>query len=251
MQWAKQTKSGFTIVELLIVVVVIAILAAITIVAYNGINERARASGAASYASQIKKRDMADAQGFYDFNECSGTTAANTGGKATSGTSGFVGTPTFSNDTPTGTGCSMSFDGSSGISTDILLSNEYYMKSAWIKSSSVASAQNIVSATSGSSNNAAFYLGGGVGRGGHNGNWNTVASPRQLNDGKWHHVALEFQRNGTSSNGTLRLYVDGVLVHTVSGVALINDLSHPQSIGRFGATSSFNGLIDDVLIITK
>lgn len=41
MQWAKQTK-GFTIVELLIVIVVIGILAAITIVAFNGIQNRAR-----------------------------------------------------------------------------------------------------------------------------------------------------------------------------------------------------------------
>jgi prepilin-type N-terminal cleavage/methylation domain-containing protein len=36
-----KTKSGFTIVELLIVIVVIGILAAITIVAYNGIQDRA------------------------------------------------------------------------------------------------------------------------------------------------------------------------------------------------------------------
>lgn len=38
----KKSEQGFTIVELLIVIVVIAILAAITIVSYNGINTRAK-----------------------------------------------------------------------------------------------------------------------------------------------------------------------------------------------------------------
>lgn len=47
---------GFTIVELLIVIVVIAILAAITIVAYNGIQERARASSVASALNQANKK---------------------------------------------------------------------------------------------------------------------------------------------------------------------------------------------------
>ncbi|AHB42068.1 General secretion pathway protein G [Candidatus Saccharibacteria bacterium RAAC3_TM7_1] len=47
--WARQT--GFTIVELLIVIVVIAILAAITIVAYNSIQARAR--------DNVRKQDLA------------------------------------------------------------------------------------------------------------------------------------------------------------------------------------------------
>jgi len=55
MQWAKN-KNGFTIVELLIVVVVIAILAAITIVSYNGIQNRARDAAVKSEVSDALKQ---------------------------------------------------------------------------------------------------------------------------------------------------------------------------------------------------
>jgi general secretion pathway protein G len=51
----RTNQRGFTIVELLIVIVVIAILAAITIVAYNGVQVRARDSQRRSDVTAIKK----------------------------------------------------------------------------------------------------------------------------------------------------------------------------------------------------
>jgi len=61
--WAKQqpthsgrNDTGFTIVELLIIIVVIGILAALTIVAYNGIQSRAQASAVSSVLSQTSKK---------------------------------------------------------------------------------------------------------------------------------------------------------------------------------------------------
>jgi prepilin-type N-terminal cleavage/methylation domain-containing protein len=48
-----KNEKGFTIVELLIVIVVIGILAAITIVAYNGVQARAKLSAASDAASKV------------------------------------------------------------------------------------------------------------------------------------------------------------------------------------------------------
>ncbi|MES2630740.1 MAG: prepilin-type N-terminal cleavage/methylation domain-containing protein [Patescibacteria group bacterium] len=53
---SSSSRHGFTIVELLIVVVVIAILAAITIVAYNGIQNRAKQSAALAATEQGVKK---------------------------------------------------------------------------------------------------------------------------------------------------------------------------------------------------
>jgi prepilin-type N-terminal cleavage/methylation domain-containing protein len=54
--------SGFTIVELLIVIVVIGILAAITIVAYNGVQNKAKSSaGQAAANGAVKKSELFNA----------------------------------------------------------------------------------------------------------------------------------------------------------------------------------------------
>ncbi|MEO5949667.1 MAG: prepilin-type N-terminal cleavage/methylation domain-containing protein [Candidatus Saccharimonas sp.] len=55
----RKSVQGFTIVELLIVIVVIAILAAITIVSYNGVQSRSRtSSGAVNAANIVKKAEL-------------------------------------------------------------------------------------------------------------------------------------------------------------------------------------------------
>jgi len=68
----KIKQSGFTIVELLIVIVVIAILAAISIVAYNGIQGRARDSSADTVAASLSKK----AKAYYTINSAYPTTVA-------------------------------------------------------------------------------------------------------------------------------------------------------------------------------
>jgi len=52
----KNNSKGFTIVELLIVIVVIGILAAIVIVAFNGVQSRANKTAAEQTASQVAKK---------------------------------------------------------------------------------------------------------------------------------------------------------------------------------------------------
>ena len=64
-----KNQKGFTIVELLIVIVVIGILAAITIVAFNGVQNRGNATAAQSNASSVLKKIEA-------YNSVKGTYAA-------------------------------------------------------------------------------------------------------------------------------------------------------------------------------
>ena len=93
---------GFTIVELLIVIVVIAILAAITIVAYNGIQSRAKTSSAQSAASNVVKKaeiyNTADTTTGYPATLTALTGAASTTTYAVTGVT--AATPPLSSTTP-------------------------------------------------------------------------------------------------------------------------------------------------------
>ena len=91
-------QSGFTIVELLIVIVVIGILAAITIVAYNGVQNRANNTKIDTIAKEIADKSevyAADHEGTYptastDFSGTSALSANASGAIATTAAAGKV-----------------------------------------------------------------------------------------------------------------------------------------------------------------
>jgi prepilin-type N-terminal cleavage/methylation domain-containing protein len=88
-------QAGFTIVELLIVIVIIGILAAITVVAYNGIQERAESTKIVSQATAfVKGLKLYEADlGRPTASSCIAPTASITGGVCASSDAWNVNTP--------------------------------------------------------------------------------------------------------------------------------------------------------------
>src|SRR5690606_19152375 len=81
-------RRGFTIVELLIVIVVIGILAAITMVSYNGIQNRSKTAAGQQLANSVAKK----AQAYYTIKSSWPT--------AVSGATGFDAEPESALDNP-------------------------------------------------------------------------------------------------------------------------------------------------------
>jgi len=246
-----RNNKGFTIVELLIVIVVIGILAAITIVAYNGISERARMASITAFVSQIKHANLQDATGNWSFDECSGSTIGASNGAATATTTSTI---YWSSDTPTGTGCSIQFNNTYQITTTAKISSTYYFKGAWVKQAvgNTCGGGNIISDATLSTTATAFYGPGCTLTSGHNGSWALVADTKSIADGKWHYVAIEFTADAAASTGVLKFYRDGVVTSINNSAAKpVGTDTATMAIGGYQNNNFFSGWIDDPIIIAR
>jgi prepilin-type N-terminal cleavage/methylation domain-containing protein len=239
-----QKQKGFTIVELLIVIVVIGILAAITIVAYNGIQERSRLSAGISFESQLRKKYFIDSTGNWDFDECSGSSVKNASDTNTTDT--ITGTATWVTDTPSGKGCAIRFNGTdTRIETLARLGSQYYVKAAWVRVAPTSSCVNIISRAATNGADAPFWLTGCRLTAGYQGAYTAVQAPQQLNDNKWHYVAVIWE------GGMLTLYTDGQKVATASAATAPSPVGGVVSIGSHSGSNLFNGDIDNPFVAAQ
>ncbi len=201
--------------------------------------------GAAKYfAKQVEDVAGEQAVGIWDFDECSGTSATDRSGFGNDGT--LVGSPTWSSDTPSGTGCSLSFNGTSQYVTvpDTSLMrfdiSQSFTVSVWASPASLTATYGGIAVKSRASGNYyGIYM--NLGR------WtfakSNIISPNTTS--AWHNVVIT--QDGPAN--TRVMYVDGVFA--VRGVAIDGSGAGSFRIGSTDTSEYFQGSVDSVRVYAK
>ena len=240
----KQHLTGFTLIEMLVVVAIIGIIASIVLVATKSVREKARIAKGLQFSSSVHHALGAYAVGIWDFDDQQDPTADSSG----YGNDGdLVNGPVYrcaSTDpdyTPSGRGCSLEFDGvddyvSIGNVIPTLTEGTIEM---WFKRITPGSGYQMLFTDGGSqleicysTDNLQFYV-------------NNVAISIANTSTKWQHIAGTFSQ----TEDYMRMYLDGELVQ--EAVYPGDATAANRYFGSRAGSYPFNGLIDDVRIYAQ
>lgn len=255
---SKNNKSGFTLIEILVVIAIIGILSSVILVAVTKVRDAGKLAGAKKFATHTYRMLGGDALGMWMFDDTNNP-LIDSSQYSNNGTMSSGGIST-SNDSPDG-GKSLSLNGTNYVS----IGNKPFFDvtegtlAAWIKTSdafaypgnSSALATHVIArkysynlficrqSTSSVIQTVCSYdfL---------NNTWNRHGP--SLNDSKWHHIALSF--NVDNASVVNQLYVDGNAVGpkfklgSNAGDGLV-------SIGGRSPFETFSGLIDNAVIYNQ
>ncbi len=246
-------KRGFTLVELLVVVAVLALLASIVFSSLGGAREGARISNALQFQSNMHSFLGSDLVGWWNFNEGSGSLARDLSGH---GNNGSIVGATHTAGVPGTLGSALEFDGVTASYIRVpsfggLQGKSQATISFWTKEHMITSGDRyplwannnvlIAFGTTGSENMRIRWNLQGDWRVQHNIN-------NILQEGIWYHWVATF------NSGSTTIYVNGnVEGGGTDTQTTISDVSTDYDIGhRAGASYiPFNGAIDDVRIYSR
>lgn len=253
-QFSKSNKeTGFTLIEVLVVVGIIGLLTSIVLVSIKGVREKARVTAGLNFAAQVHHALGAYAVGIWDFDENVDNTCRpeepyndicdSSGNNNHGERSG----PTWVDDTPNKSGYALSFS-ESGDGDEVYVSNVSINPSteitamAWIKPNEAADSRAPIIKMDRfylqhyEDNKLATYWFGWDSEGYHYSTSDSVLT------GKWSHVVVTWdQTNGVT------FYINGTKDNNIPNSGT-GESTNWVMIGREGPTRRFNGLIDEVRV---
>ncbi len=250
----KTTSKAFTLIELLVVIAIIGLLASIVLVSFRGQREKAELTKGLEFSAQLGRIMGANAVGWWDFEEGSGTIAKDSSGHGNDGT---ISLATYTTDTPYsaagisgGSKYALSFDGDDLVTVphrSSFVGLNSITVSAWVKLNNTNVQRIVDKGWNGPGSfllfveNSKFTFGVINSRGG---DYRAKANfiPK-INT--WYHLTGVFDGN------RVMIYVNGKLSASTptSGSGFLTTTSNLTiSTPGFGA---FNGLIDEVRIYSR
>lgn len=248
-------RSAFTLIELLVVIAIIGVISTLSIVSFTTSREKARISNGISFSSQILRSTGDDLVARWDFEECTGIQANDSSGIGHHGTLTGATLPSWSTDTPSGKGCSLSFDGTNYV----LVTNkppisfdgtQPFTISLWKKSACVDYETYL--------STAIWQVGGyamtlGPGSNGITLLYNNTGVQRDISKADTCRPNIWQQYVATFDGSTVRLYVDGKLVHSANPAVYPGANTVDLRIGdnTQGGWQGVIGNVDDVRIYRR